>query len=217
MARATTLIQNVGATDVRWDGIFTVGWQQSTAQANVTISIPLTYINVLSVPPSQVPAFLVTSIGSGSTPADQVASTVVSVTPQLNSDLTNYVVFSGLDLSAGSYYLVVNTEIAQGAAWDGYLPAKDSTTLSTAPGITYLGAFYDTGSSPQFHPSDPFASLTSYPPGSGGSAPGSLSFIITSSTSLVPEPQSVVFVITGLVFLVFLNRNLGLTRANRAR
>ena len=114
LGQASTLVQYQGL-DAGFVGLLAVGWQQATEVQDVTISVPLYHIPPAS--PGGVVVYLTTSIGSGTTPADQIAASGAVVPTSLTS--MEYVFFSGLDLSPGAYYLVIDDEFSNGVSWAG--------------------------------------------------------------------------------------------------
>src|SRR5580692_3050015 len=89
-----------------WVGIEAIGWNQTASSQNVAITVP--FFCEPPGTPQIATAYLVTSIGPGTTLANQVAAATITVSPSAGPSV-DYVVFSGLDLPAGSYYLVVDT------------------------------------------------------------------------------------------------------------
>jgi hypothetical protein len=107
-------------------------WTQSAALQNVSISAAV-FTDGTS---GTAEAYLSTQIGPSTTLADVIAS--APLTLSVNGDAL-VPIFSGLDLSAGTYYLTIvglTTNVD-----DGWRFTSNSNIVST-PGITYNGGFY---------------------------------------------------------------------------
>ena len=107
-------------------------WTQSTALTNVSISAAV-FTDGSS---GTAEAYLSTQIGPTTTGADVIAS--APLTLSVNGDAL-FPIFSGLDLSAGTYYLTIvglTTNVD-----DGWRFTSIGNIAST-PDITYNGGFY---------------------------------------------------------------------------
>jgi hypothetical protein len=107
-------------------------WTQSTALLNVSISAAV-FTDGSS---GTAEAYLSTQIGPSTTAGDVIAS--APLTLSVNGDAL-FPIFSGLDLSAGTYYLTIvglTTNVD-----DGWRFTSNSNVAST-PDITYNGGFY---------------------------------------------------------------------------
>ena len=84
-------------------------------------------------------AFLMRAIGTNATAADEIQSRILNfpLTPNLQNGAFQSL-FSGLTLDAGTYYLVVETPVANAADIIGYFLGA---TVNTAPGISFTGNF----------------------------------------------------------------------------
>ena len=177
VAQTTLIEMQPGVPSGAFVGIEAVGWQQTASSQNVTISVPF-----FCEPPDSpqiATAYLVTSIGPGTTLANQVAAATITVSPSTGPSV-NYVVFSGLDLPAGSYYLVVDTG-SNGIGWSGN-NAGDGV-LSEASGFTYLGSYgLDGVGQSGYEPGYPVGPL------SGNPGPASLNFMVLSQPIRSPVP-----------------------------
>ena len=176
----TTLIemQPAGVPSGGWVGIVAFGWQQTASSQNVTITVPF-YCEPPNTPQIAT-AYLVTSIGPGTTVANQVATATITVSPYAGPSV-NYVVFSGIDLPAGSYYLVIDTG-SNGIGWSG--DNAGAGVLSEVPGYTYLGSYgLDGYGQSGYEPGYPASPLY------GNPGPASLNFVVATAppiTSPVP-------------------------------
>jgi hypothetical protein len=146
-ARATTLIgltdtsPDVAIADLAGTSASAVAWTQSVAASNVTVEAVL----IADGAPSSGAWWITTAIGPTSTAADIVATgkyapAVVSPsTPFDDFDtLPMTVLGTGLELAAGSYFLVIGAPPA-GASWVGDFEANAPATL--APGFS-LGSYF---------------------------------------------------------------------------
>jgi len=104
---AATAANQIGFRSIAANAVDVVGWSLPGAASNITISA---YISS----GAQVTAYLTTQIGPGTT----VSNEVRSITLTGASDSTNQptVIFSGLTLSAGNYYLTVTSTATTPAA-----------------------------------------------------------------------------------------------------
>jgi len=134
---------------------FGVSWGQTSSYENVSISAELTAFDHTTETGR---AFLSTRIGPGTSLADQIAYTAFTF-PSHADDL---LLFSGLSLPAGQYYLsLVGNSGSWGSGWVG----SDTPTLKTGAGVvlgtswgfrsptlSYLpsSAVYDGGHMPNF-------------------------------------------------------------------
>lgn len=190
VGQATTLVQYQGGPDPdSFSGIIAVGWQQAIASQDVTVSAPF----FGSASPGTFSAYLTTSIGPGTGLANQIAASTVTIPPSPGIAFSS-VLFSGLDLAPGSYYVVVDTAGAA-VGWAGDMPAAGGAL--TAPGFAYLGAYALDGSeSTGYDPADPYSLL-----GDGFSTTASLDFDVSSQTPATPEPNNTHLTVCGISIL----------------
>jgi hypothetical protein len=155
------------------------GWTSLNAYDNVVISAEVGGDDSSAL----LTAYLTNAIGAGATSANQLA-TVTLTPPSLDSSV---LLFSGLHLSAGTYYLVM-TGPAQASSFP-YWYSYDTANVVTASGVTFTGTGFaniiDGASTPN----------TTYAPASVFDTQGAPNFSIsvtgTLSTQLViPEPAS---------------------------
>jgi hypothetical protein len=159
-------------------------WTSTVAFSDVTISA-----FVISVNPADTSAvaFLTTQVGPGATSAELVAQANLTLPVGLSSP--ELVLFSGLNLSPGTYYLTLaTTDATDNEGWfNGDLT---SSSAVTAPGVTFnppgflahtIDAAYAPGSTFSF----------TYKPG--------YAFDVVSGVSSVPEPFSLSLALTGVL------------------
>lgn len=129
-----------------------VSWNQTVGYSGVNISFQGTGLSS----PADGTAYLTTSYGPGTTPADQIASVGFSEIPNVSSTIP---LFSGLNLPAGSYYLTVFADPGSEIGWDAAdYPAN--VTLGLGVSFGFPDPVEDGGNLEQNQP------FSSYPPAS---------------------------------------------------
>jgi hypothetical protein len=182
------VIVSVGGSTIGYTGAagISAGWSMSAAQTNVTISAHLGNGNSL---PSTGIAYLTNSIGPGTTLANEISqANVLLACTFCDQDV---VLFSGLDLPAGNYWITFGAP----APPISYLnwAASNPASVAAGPGSSYTGfAYLVDGYGP-------------FPPGSSFIFPAQLSrfayqFSVTSATS-IPEPATLSLVGVALLAL----------------
>jgi hypothetical protein len=204
LIHGTTLVQTDGPADGAWTGIIGVDWQQTVGESNVSISVPFFLEPGAPVqPPSSVHAYLTTSIGPETILADQVAASTVSVLPSAGPSVS-YVIFSGLSLSPGSYFLTINdtgTPVGssrESVGWAGEAPATQAT-ISTSPGFSNVGFYTLNGYQAQtaYDPADPLTPLISFSV-TNVQESAAVNFEASGDpVSAAPEPSAGSFIILG--------------------
>jgi hypothetical protein len=110
-----------------------VSWNQAIGYDGVSISFQGTGISSTATGT----AYLMTSMGPGTTIADQVATTAFSELPGESSTIS---LFSGLDLPAGSYYLMILADPSSQLEWDAANYPDANTTLGQGVSLTFPAA-----------------------------------------------------------------------------
>jgi hypothetical protein len=108
---------------------FRVGWTQADTFDTVRISATLEtqYAGITGQ------AYLTTQIGPGTTVANEIASTNFTFPLQQ----TDFVLFEGLHLPAGSYYLSIIGDSALGSCWED----PPQAIVTTGASVSCLGGF----------------------------------------------------------------------------
>jgi hypothetical protein len=188
-AEAGTIISVSGVSEANTvltdSGVEASSWTQTTTFQGVDISA------MVSGPSTAIgTAYLTTSLGLGTTLADQIASTSFSFPRTPSYEL----LFSGLTLGPGTYYLSLTSTggiaINEGS-WtcnDGCNPSM--ATIVTAPGVT--------------RNSDQFTEGNSIYPPAGTVFTGDHGVIYTVAS--VPEPASTTLIAMGLALLTIFSR-----------
>ena len=178
------------------------GWTDSHAESNVSVSI----VDGASASGVSVTAWLMNQIGPGTTVANQIATVTFDPASSEETD----VLFSGLNLAAGTYYLVVTGDSSGKATWWGN---NSSDTLVEGPSVSngFEGVVnVITGNShgtpdPSFAPGSTFFNDTSEITGFGES------ILVSSVPSTTPEPGTLAMLAGGAALL-----GLGLRRRRQA-
>ena len=110
-----------------------VSWNQAIGYDGVSISFQGTGISS----PAAGTAYLMTSMGPGTTIADQIATTPFSELPGQSSTIS---LFSGLDLPAGPYYLMIFADLGSQLEWDAADYPDAATTLGQGVSLTFPAA-----------------------------------------------------------------------------
>jgi hypothetical protein len=199
-SHAGTIISVTGSNQINWSlndvqgpYVQTLGAGWSTAQAynNVTVTAELGLGD--AVAPLTIEAFLTRTIGAGTTVADEVASTILSASPATFAP-TPITIFTGLELTAGTYFLTI-AAIGQDGIWFG----DESPLITATPGTTLLGRYREK-SQPMvgYIPANMIQLGTT-------EGPQQMRFAVTED-SAVPEPTTLVLVGGACWALVALRR-----------
>jgi hypothetical protein len=162
-----------------------VSWNQANAYDSVNISFSGN--GMFSTATGT--AYLTTLMGPGTTVADEIASAAFSAPVDPLSPIS---LFSGLNLPAGSYYLMIFADPGSQFAWDA--TNSPTTTLGTGvtPNFAAADAEYLIGGMP----------YAPYPPASGYVI-GFQDDLLVDVTS-TPEPSALsmlaAYVLVGLIF-----------------
>jgi hypothetical protein len=134
---ATTIVAERGSVRVGFvaqRNTFTfVSWTQTNKYLDVKITARLSTFSGLV---DQGTAYLTSRVGPGATEADEVA--VASFTFPSTLSGSDVLLFSGLTLGPGTYYLIITGEIYSGPSWSGTLGSGPTTDI----GVTHNGGFY---------------------------------------------------------------------------
>ena len=135
---ATTIVAETGANAFGWaartDQFMVVSWTQTNAYRDVNVGARL-YSLALADPGT---AYLMTRIGPGTTAAEEVA--VASFTFPNAQFPSAVLLFSGLTLGPGTYYLIVAGGTSFWSAWYG---SREPNVIADG-GVTHNGNFYVT-------------------------------------------------------------------------
>jgi hypothetical protein len=201
---ASTIVDVSGASNeaytiVQYQWLAT-SWTQSGSFTDVSISAPVSIYDRTTDPPLSIEAYLVQDLGSSAISDTLVASQSIA----LGTTVEDVTLFSGLDLGAGTYYLVLAQPTLTIPAKDGLWYFSTSPVITTGAGVT-LGAEYSTTG-------DQEADFNRvYPPGSPfpvDTVDSQLLFSVTGSpVSAVPEPSLSLEVGLAIGALVLVARN----------
>lgn len=158
----------------RKDGFCIASWTQTRPYFDVSITARL-----FSAEPDSGVAYLTTRIGPGATLADQIASASFLFPPEHHYP-ADVLVFSGLTLAPGTYYLI----IAGGSTYHAGWYSTDQPTVTTDVGVTQHGAavVYD-------------FNLATYLPASVHTPEPSYHNIYSVTGTAVPEPSGIAFIV----------------------
>ena len=172
-------------------------WTTTNAFSNVSISAALESTGDTALPAT---AWLLTALGPSTTAADILATTNISVPVGNTSELP---LFSGLDLAAGTYYLLIS---GPGDLIDWQF--TNNSNISTGAGTTWNGGQYS-----DFSNLDP-----AFPPGGdflpyGDTDNTGIMLVTGDSTTATPEPGTWMLIGTGLLGLIGRGRYIRIARA----
>ncbi len=163
--------------------VYCISWSATGAFSNVSITARMTSFSGVA---GTGIAYLTTQIGPGTTVLDQIASAPFVVSAPVASDV---LLFSGLSLTAGTYYLTLSSP-QDTTAWLG--ASNPPTTI--APSVSYNGQFGQRNTA-----------VDPYPPASGFSptdaAQGYSALLFVVSGDAVPEPSKVMMVLLGCLVI----------------
>jgi len=169
-------------------------WTLSQQYENVTI------LASLGFGPREDTAYLTTSLGPGTTPADEVAETVFDF--PAGSTPTWTTLFSGLSLSPGTYYLTLNENDfgAPGGAWFGNPTGIATVTLGegVSEGTSYV-LFPRVVDGPAIYPPST-QYVDAYPDDEFG-------YQVLSESQAIPEPDVTWTMTLGLAAIFICSRS----------
>ncbi len=168
--------------------VWCCGWSQTSAYSGVSITAEIDPGATLSVGGSGT-AYLMTQVGPGTTSAAQIATAPFVCPPGRPLSPVLDTLFSGLNLGAGNYYLVLSS-----SAQLGWEMAPDSITPVTAPGVALIaypssGSYAGGGGGASYPPATNFSLGTYY----------AAEFTVTSD---VPEPSTLALLAAGVIGLI---------------
>jgi hypothetical protein len=117
-------------------------------------------------------AYVTNQIGPSATVANEIASAPFAFPVGGAADIN---LFSGLTLTAGTYYLVLST------TGNGFWEFTNNQTVTTAPGVSFNSDYLST-------------SNNAYPPASNFN-PTNAGFLFSVTGTSVPEPSTVTFLL----------------------
>jgi hypothetical protein len=181
-----------GATWAPMDDVqvnWAVQWTQTVAAENVTIRALL----ASNVPPAGANWWVTTTIGPGTSAADVVASGTYLAPDGLVSrfdfnPLVRTTLGTGIDLAAGTYYLVLDGEAGPSGSTDWIGDSALFSTQDLASGFS-VGGYYFAAPAPTFGPSGGFMPII---------GDGQFVFELESfADTAVPEPAAWALMILG--------------------
>jgi PEP-CTERM motif-containing protein len=187
-SHASTLIAEVSGDPIGAAGISAgnaISFTTTSLFTDVTISA-LLYSSTGDPGTGSATVYLTDSIGAGTTTANEIARATLTDLPVLFSTSTPEVVFTGLTLPAGTYYVIEasDTGSAVGADWG----EPEFPVETTAPGVT-------------IHTDLIASSLASYSPASAFAADTGDGFAFSITGSPVPEPSTWAMMMLGFAGL----------------
>jgi hypothetical protein len=117
-----------------------ISWTQSQPYGDVSISVPLLWTDAA---PLDINAYLTTTSGPGTSPPPLASS---SFTATGSSTPIDALLFSGLTLDAGTYYLTLYGADPTGPVWVGVEPTDSTLSITTASGVMISNAYQANGS-----------------------------------------------------------------------
>jgi hypothetical protein len=185
---------------------YATGWTQTGTYQNVSVAALLDTLQ----DPASGTAFLVDSIGAGTTVANQIAVAPFSVPAFVSPFSSSFTtLFSGLTLGPGTYYLVLTGTSSSGipASWrfDSPFAVQTDAGVTSDPRV-YCASNLDPV---QFNPACGFP-LSGYIPASAfqdlnqansGACPTCRFSLLVTSDAAAPEPPDWNLVAAGLLFV----------------
>ncbi len=179
-------------------------WTETQSYTNVSISVFLA--SFAPSVPFQINAFLTTDTGASATPPPLAMTSFSGVTASFNNP-QNFLLFSGLTLGPGTYYLTLSGSDGP-VEFPGILPAPGSVWLVAGPPTPIL---LDTGVNlPTGGSCASCAGSGAYPPTSVFTAETVFGDPFALTVASVPEPSTMITMVTAigcLVMVLWLRRN----------
>jgi hypothetical protein len=146
----------------QFSNVVAASWKQSATFSNVTIDAQLVSTDASFLSGT---AYLMSAIGPGATSASEIVAPVTFTAPlgpvgNSGPSLAPTVLFSGLTLAPGTYYLVLTAPFqagTNGSALTWQIPTN--LVLVTAPSVT-LGVAFEANTT--LFPADPFPPASSF-------------------------------------------------------
>jgi hypothetical protein len=171
-----------------------VGFTTTTDLVNVSLDFTVVSFNTSAT--IDVNAFLTTQVGPGTTAAHEVASSSTQFSTAASGLLPPYTfttatLFSGLSLSAGSYFLTVQP-VSGTAFW---VSSPSSSAVITASGASLTSSFLSAFADQAYFPANTFGGVGDV---SGPHLWFSVSGDLASTGDAVPEPATLALLGSGL-------------------
>ncbi len=186
-ARAEVIAERTGTvSSVFVDPANSISFTTTSDFTNVTVSALISSADFVS--PGSGTVYLTNSIGAGTTAAaNEIAHISLTNVPRINVASPLTPLFSGLTLTAGTYYLIDASDSGSpGIGWG----ASSSPTETTGPGTTIGSEAFATA-------------LAGYSPASDfSSASDPFVFSITADAVVAPEPGSAAVFATAMMALL---------------
>jgi hypothetical protein len=186
LVHAANIISSSGPSPFGFgnQAVFVLGWSQGAAYTNVTITMPLEDNTAGGGIEGTV--YLMNQIGAGTSTANQVVPPITI--SGLTNAFTSRVLFTGLTLPAGNYYVVLVPTNANPSSMSP--EGSGSAVVTTGTSVTFLGI------------ADP-SSAAVYPPATSFSlGTGEGSFFVTVTGDQIapstPVPPSLILVLTAM-------------------
>ena len=171
-------------------------WTQSQEFEDVSISVPLFSANSAAF---DINAYLTSTSGPGTSPPP-IAGTSFSAAG--STAPIEALLFSGLTLGPGTYYLTLYGSQPSGPIWLGVQPNAGPSVITTAPGVTISNAFASNGGdlNANYAPASTFL-LNGNLIDSGTSYQD-----VTVTGSAVPEPSTWWLTVSGGAILIWFRK-----------
>lgn len=166
-------------------------WTQTGSYSNVTVSAVLTNLSGIGLSFGY-HAFLTNSLGPGTTVANEIANTAITLAPGLDQSIA---LFSGLSLGSGTYFLVITPDGGPNGA-TGWSDVTSAPVVTLDAGVTHGTDRFST-SNIGYAPSRTFNTL-----------PGNSRLLYSVEADPVPEPATTALLGAGLVLMLLKARRL---------
>lgn len=165
-ASAQTIVSQTAAPMITgYYGSDIVSWTQTAAYSNASIAAYLARACFGGCTgPATGMAYLTTQVGPGTTTAQQIATTPISVST--NNAFSLVTLFSGLTLNPGTYYLLIvsdTTNLILGSPISGWIltwAGSDSAVITCGTGVTPGPALFGPLPPTGYPPSNTFTAIS---------------------------------------------------------